>query len=243
MFNQFDAVYNLLAKLGYTHPIHPTEVHMPIGLVVGSLVFIYIALIFNRRKPEKRHRLGQTVRYCIILAFIWIFPTMLFGYMDWQHFYAGAWLFPIKVKLITAGILAVLLFFAILVARKWGPASIFAVPIYTLCFLAVVVLGYFGGQLVYGAKPAAVSAKDTAGRKIFATNCSACHPNGANVILPNFPLKGAKELDHFETFLAFVRDPKLPNGRPGPMPPFPPSKISDSEAHELYDYITQELVK
>ena len=57
MFNQFDAVYNLLAKLGYTHPIHPTEVHMPIGLVVGALVFIYIAVIFNRHKPERRHRL------------------------------------------------------------------------------------------------------------------------------------------------------------------------------------------
>jgi uncharacterized membrane protein len=243
MFDQFDPIYNFLARLGYTHPIHPTEVHMPIGLVVGSLVFIYIAVIFNRHRPEKRHRLEQTVRYCIILAFIWIFPTMLFGYMDWQHFYAGAWLFPIKVKLITAGILAVLLFFAILVARKWGPASIFAVPIYTLCFLAVVVLGYFGGQLVYGTKAASVSATDSAGRKIFATNCSACHPNGRNAIMPDLPIKGSSKLADFKTFLAQMRDPKLPNGKPGPMPVFPPSKISDGEAHELYEYIIQELTR
>jgi len=243
MNSMFDSIYELLAKLGYTHPIHPTEVHMPIGLVVGSLVFIYIAVIFNLHKLEKRHRLEQAVRYCIILAFIWIFPTMLFGYMDWQHFYGGAWIFPIKVKLITAGILALLLFLAILVARKWGPASIFALPIYTLCFLAVVVLGYFGGQLVYGTKPSSVSATDSVGRKIFATTCSACHPNGANVIMPNFPLKGSSKLDRFETFLAFVRDPKLPGGKPGPMPAFAPSKISDSQANELYEYIIHELVK
>ncbi|MGW8188189.1 MAG: DUF2231 domain-containing protein, partial [Desulfobacterales bacterium] len=83
----FDPIYEILAKLGYSHPIHPTEVHMPIGLVVASLVFIYIAVIF------RRHNLERTVRHCIVLAFIWIFPTMLFGYMDWQHFYAGAWLF------------------------------------------------------------------------------------------------------------------------------------------------------
>ena len=32
-------VYQLLARIGYTHPIHPTEVHMPIGLVVGAFIF------------------------------------------------------------------------------------------------------------------------------------------------------------------------------------------------------------
>lgn len=233
----FDPIYEFLAKLGYSHPIHPTEVHMPIGLVVASLVFIYIAVIF------RRHNLEQTVRHCIVLAFIWIFPTMLFGYMDWQHFYAGAWLFPIKVKLATAAVLTVLLLFAVIIGHQKGPASKAAVTLYTLCFLAVVVLGYFGGQLVYGIKGSSASATYGAGGKIFKTNCSACHPKGANVIMPNLPLKGSAKLDQFKTFLAFVRDPKLPDGKPGPMPVFPPSKISDSEANELYEYITQELVK
>ena len=233
----FDPIYEFLAKLGYSHPIHPTEVHMPIGLVVASLVFIYIAVIF------RRHNLEQTVRHCIILAFIWIFPTMLFGYMDWLHFYGGAWVFPIKVKLATAAVLAVLLLLAVIVAHKKGPASKIAVTIYTLCFLAVVVLGYFGGQLVYGGKASTASAQSAAGRKIFTANCSACHPNGANVIMPNLPLKGSSKLDRFETFIAFVRDPKLPDGKTGPMPSFPPPKISDSQAIELYEYIVHELVK
>jgi mono/diheme cytochrome c family protein len=233
----FDPIYEFLAKLGYSHPIHPTEVHMPIGLVVASLVFIYIAVIF------RRHNLEQTVRHCIILAFIWIFPTMLFGYMDWQHFYAGAWLFPIKVKLATAAVLTVLLLLAVIVAHQRGPASKLAITMYTLCFLAVVVLGYFGGQLVYGIKGSSASTTYSAGRKIFATNCSACHPNGANVIMPNLPLKGSSKLARFETLLAFVRDPKLPDGKAGPMPAFPVSKISDKEANELYEYIMHELVK
>ena len=233
----FDPVYEFLGKLGYTHPIHPTEVHMPIGLVVASLVFIYTAMIF------RRHNLEQTVRHCILLAFIWIFPTMLFGYMDWQHFYAGAWLFPIKVKLATAVVLTVLLLLAVIVARQRGPASKLAVALYTLCFLAVVVLGYFGGQLVYGFKASSSSITDSTGRKIFTTNCSACHPKGANVIMPNLPLKGSSKLANSETLLAFVRDPKLPDGKAGPMPAFPASRISDGEAGELYKYIVHELVK
>ena len=40
----FNFVYEFLARLGYTHPIHPTEVHMPIGLLVGALIFAYFAM-------------------------------------------------------------------------------------------------------------------------------------------------------------------------------------------------------
>jgi mono/diheme cytochrome c family protein len=233
----FDPIYEFLAKLGYTHPIHPTEVHMPIGLVVASLVFIYIAVIF------RRHNLDRTVRHCIILAFIWIFPTMLFGFMDWQHFYAGAWLFPIKVKLATATLLAVLLLLAVIVGHQKGPTSKLALTLYTLCFLAVVVLGYYGGQLVYGIKGSSAPTNYSAGRKIFAKNCNACHPNGTNALMPNLPLKGSAKLNQFETFLDFVRDPKLPDGKTGPMPAFQPTKISDGEAKELYEYIVHELIK
>ena len=43
-----DAIYHFLNELGYHHPIHPTEVHMPIGLVVGALVFALVAGLFRR---------------------------------------------------------------------------------------------------------------------------------------------------------------------------------------------------
>jgi uncharacterized membrane protein len=233
----FNSVYEFLARLGYTHPIHPTEVHMPIGLVVGALIFAYVAVIFNRRQLE------NTVRYCIILAFIWLFPTILFGYMDWQHFYLGAWLFPIKVKITLAFILAVLLLIAILIGRKKGAGSIPALVLYTLCFMVVVVLGYFGGQLTYGTRAASTPAEFKTGEKLFKANCSACHPTGKNAIIPNLPIVGSDKLASFDTFLAFVRNPKLPNGKSGPMPPIIPSKLSDKQLNELYGYIINELAK
>ena len=109
----FDAVYKLLEQIGYPHPIHPTEVHMPIGLIVGALIFRIAATLF--RRPA----LAQTAHYCTILAALFLFPTILFGFMDWQHFYAGAWLNQIKIKLVLAVLLLVLVFVSVfLVQRK-----------------------------------------------------------------------------------------------------------------------------
>jgi uncharacterized membrane protein len=233
----FNFVYEFLARIGYTHPIHPTEVHMPIGLVVGAVVFAYVAAIFKHRKLE------QTARYCIILAFIWIFPTMLFGYMDWQHFYSGAWLFPIKAKITLAVILAALLLIAIFVGHKKGADSKAGLTVYSLSFLVIVAIGYYGGELTYGSQARPAPAEYMTGEKVFAATCSACHPKGGNAIITNLPLVGSPKLASFDTFLAFVRNPKLPDGKSGPMPPILPSKVSDKEATELYNYITNELAK
>ncbi len=231
----FDFVYRFLEKLGYTHPIHPTEVHMPIGLVVGTLIFALVAVIFHRDK------LRFTPRQCMTLAFIWIFPTMLLGIMDWQHFYHGALLFPIKVKLVTAPLLAVLMVVALVLGRKYGAQSKAAISLYFLCFCAVVVLGYFGGQLVYGTSSSPSLQQYKAGQKIFLANCSPCHPHGGNVIKPNFPLKGSPKLVNLETFLGFIRNPRMPDGSKGAMPTFSPTKIPEGEAKALYEYITHVL--
>jgi uncharacterized membrane protein len=224
-----NSIYQFLEKLGYSHPIHPTEVHMPIGLVVGALVFALLAVIFHRE------RLRWTPRHCIILAFIWIFPTMLFGIMDWQHFYGGAFLLPIKVKLILAPILAVLLFAAILLARKYGATSRLVVPVYFLCFFCVVVLGYFGGQLVYGGKTTTAPEAFKEGEMVFASDCSVCHPHGGNAIDPRKPILHSPKIEGLDTFLTWVRHPTAP------MPPFEASKISDAQVGELYAYIMNVL--
>jgi uncharacterized membrane protein len=231
----FDFVYQFLAKMGYTHPIHPTEVHMPIGLVVGTLIFAFVAVIF------RRDRLRFTPRQCMILAFIWIFPTMMLGIMDWQHFYHGELLFPIKVKLVMAPLLAVLMFAALLAGRKYGAQSKAAISLYFLCFCSVVVLGYFGGQLVYGTGSSPSLQQYKAGQAIFVANCSPCHPHGENVIKPNLPLKGSPKLVNFETFLGFIRSPRMPDGSKGAMPDFSATKIPEGEAKALYGYITHVL--
>jgi uncharacterized membrane protein len=227
----FNFVYELLARLGYTHPIHPTEVHMPIGLVVGAFVFVWIAVLFHRKN------LASTARHCVILAAIWVFPTMLFGVMDWQHYYAGAMLFPIKVKMILGPTLTVLLWIAVILGYKKGAEYKPVVAIYCACFVIVVILGYFGGQLTYGSKGPAPPENVKAGAKVFSANCKGCHPNGGNILKPNLPLRSAPQLAEFKSFEGFIRDPKMPDGSAGAMPAFAPAKISDQQAKELYNYI------
>jgi uncharacterized membrane protein len=137
-------IYGFLAAIGYHHPIHPTEVHMPIGLVVGALAFSLVAWIFHR--PF----LAQVSRYCFILTFLFLFPTIIFGIMDWQHYYNGLWLHSIKMKLILAGILLVLVAIGIFANRRGDAPLIILISIYFLSFLTVVATGYYGGELVMG---------------------------------------------------------------------------------------------
>jgi hypothetical protein len=54
----------------------------------------------------------------ILLAFIFAFPTALFGYTDWQHFYDEDWLFPIEVRLFLSGGRIVLLSIGVIFRRK-----------------------------------------------------------------------------------------------------------------------------
>ena len=233
----FDFIYRFLDKIGYSHPIHPTAVHTAIGLVVGTLIFALVAVVFHR------DRLRFTPRQCLILAFVWIFPTMLLGLMDWQHFYGGKLLFPIKVKLVMASLLTILMVVAILLGRKYGAQSKATISVYFLCFCTVVVLGYFGGQLVYGARSSASIRQYDVGQRIFVANCSPCHPHGGNIINPNLPLKGSPQLIKFETFLGFIRNPRLPDGSKGAMPAFSQTKVPAEKGKALYEYITHVLAQ
>jgi len=98
-----DSLYRFLSNVGYAHPLHPAFVHMPIGLAIGAFVFAWAALLL------KKKALAQSARYCSMLSFLFLFPAVLFGVMDWRHFFNGAWLFAIDMKLVLAGILLVLL--------------------------------------------------------------------------------------------------------------------------------------
>jgi len=140
-----EKIYQWLADtLGYTHPLHPTLTYIPIGLVIGAFVFGIFALLLRESKY------AVTARHCITLAFLGVFPTILLGYMDWQHHYGGAWLFEIRMKIILAISLTLLLLAAVLMHRKWRPGAAPILFVYLLAFLNVVALGYFGGELVFG---------------------------------------------------------------------------------------------
>lgn len=226
-----NAFYDILNRLGYHHPIHPTEVHMPIGLVVGAFVFAVFAIIFRRRN------LTLTPWHCIILAFIWIFPTMILGLMDWQHFYAGAWILPIKVKITTAPVLAILLGLSVFLGKTYGPTSLKVLPVYFLCLCAVTVLGYFGGQLTYAGRTTIGPKEYEAGQQVYADHCTTCHPSGGNTIDPGKPVLHSPLLQNPDIFKMWLRNPAQP------MPAFAAAKISDTQARELYEYIQNVLNK
>jgi uncharacterized membrane protein len=223
-------IYNFFSSIGYSGPLHPASTHMPIGLVVGALVFGLVALVF-RRAP-----LWRCSWNCLLVAGIFAIITIALGLMDWQHFLGGIWLFPVKVKAAVSAALFCLLLVGLLAGyRKVTPPLSF-VAVLVLSFIAVVTLGYFGGKL-HHVKPAAAASRFEAGEKLFVSRCQNCHPGGGNVLEPAEPITGSKKLNNFKLFLGWIRDPEPP------MPAFPPAKISDEQARQLYDYIVNVLVK
>ncbi len=82
------------------------------------------------------------------------------------------------------------------------------------------------------------SPTDSSGAGIFRTSCASCHFNGGNVVAPNLPLKGSRMLVDFETFLGFIRHPRMPDGSKGAMPAFTKAEIADRQAEILYQFIT-----
>jgi uncharacterized membrane protein len=217
--------YRFVSDLGFPDPIHAALVHMPMGLVVGACVFAWLAVLL------KRERLAVSAYHCIVLAFLFLFPVILFGIMDWRNFYGGSWLMPIKMKMIMAGTLFFFSLIAVIVGFKGKEGSKALLVFYTFCFITVVSLGWFGARLVYGERPHGEAKTYQAGEKVFAANCLICHADGGNKIMPDKPLRNSTKLKRFDTFLSQIRHPEAP------MPPFSESQISDPEAKALYEYI------
>jgi len=95
-----------------------------------------------------------------------------------------------------------------------------------LSLLAVILVGVFTSVGMTQGKTGPAS-----GEQVFKEQCSSCHAGGGNIVNPKMPLKGSPPLKTFAAFLSWIRKPVQP------MPPFPPSKISDAQARKLYDYI------
>ncbi len=221
--------YHLLGQLGYTHPVHPALVHMPIGLVTGAFILRLGAIFFNKEN------LIRSARHCFVLGFLFWFPVVLLGFMDWQHFYGGVWLTPIKIKMVLALVLLVLFLLVLILNFRKERNSKLTLALYSLGLLTAVLLGFFGAQLVYGGKSLQSSTYQP-GEKLFAANCIACHPGGRNILKPDHPIINSPKLKDLDTFVSWIRHPIAP------MPTFSNSEISDNQAKALYAYITKVLV-
>lgn len=218
--------YRFLAEsLGYTHPVHPTQINMPIGLVTGALVFGILALFAGRST------LRFSARHCLILALLFTITSAVTGIMDWQHYLGGVWIFPIRAKIGLGAILFLLLVWGLLISRRAERGGILSL----ICFLAFctsVALGYFGGEIVFGGRAPESKQGHRAGEIVFRNNCSMCHPYGANILFPDRPIIHSPLLESFQPFLAWLRHPSPP------MPSFPPGDIPDEQAQALYDYLS-----
>ena len=232
-----DQLYDLFAQLGYIHPLHPPLTHGPIGAIIVAFLLGMAAWFW----PHKN--LLQSAYYAIIIAFILFFPTVLAGILDWQHYFSGAFIFEIQMKIGLALVLLFLLSLTLIAGRHPKTPPWIMRSLFTLCLFNVMGLGYFGGQLVYEGRVPSAGEGFAAGRKIFVNRCSGCHVNGGNILYPNLPLRSAPQLESYDQFLEFVRNPRLPNGSVGPMPAFKPKKLSDQQVRELYDYIVHGLAK
>jgi len=230
-----ESIYQMLAKIGYVHPLHPPATHLPAGLIIGGFIFALIAWIFNRKS------LAQTARHCFILALVMAVATILLGLMDWQHRFGGAYLFEIKMKLVLAGILLFLLLVAVVYAALSGTLTKTLVAIYALCLLTVIGLGYFGGELVYGTKTgtgAETKGLAAEGAALFKQNCSACHFTDSSATKVGPGLKGLFAQDKFpisgrpvseDSFRQILKTPY------SKMPPF--GHLADGQVDALLDYL------
>jgi len=165
----FDSIYHILTKIGYTHPLHPTVTHLTIGLVMGAFIFLIVGYL------SKRDRFFKTARHILVLTLATLPITVLLGYMDWQHFYKGAWLFLFQIKFLLAGLLLIFLIVSILLAFVNPSGSGKLIVTQIVCLLAVIGLGFFGGELVYGPGEKTSEGLANTGNMVFENNCSACH--------------------------------------------------------------------
>jgi hypothetical protein len=140
-----DAIGDYYARQDYGKP------YKDLDSLQKGLVDVKIA---HETKTNRYDATTDTL--CAVLAFFGTVPTVLLGLMDWQHFYGGSLLFPIKMKLALAGILVIFLILAIIFGLLGQSFSKILISLYVLGVFSVIGLGYFGGELIYGTKAPAV---------------------------------------------------------------------------------------
>jgi mono/diheme cytochrome c family protein len=118
-----------------------------------------------------------------------------------------------------------------------------------MCLLAVPAYAQMGGGMMGGRMGGMMGGgrmgnrgysnqrQGPEGAQIYGMYCSSCHGQGGNTIYPNLPLRGAPQLSDFNSFLNFIRNPRMPDGSSGPMPTFPSDSLTNPQAEVLYNYL------
>ncbi|MBA4367513.1 MAG: hypothetical protein C0403_07730 [Desulfobacterium sp.] len=137
-------IYQTLAQFGFRHPLHPAITHIPMGMVMGGFLFALASFVL------KKDELAKTAHYCYTLALIFVLPTMLLGYMDWQYKFDAEWNNLILAKIVLAFVFSGLLFGAFFVGKNNGVPIQKKLILYGICLAAATGLGFLGGEIQYG---------------------------------------------------------------------------------------------
>ncbi|MFO7752939.1 MAG: c-type cytochrome [Desulfobacteraceae bacterium] len=240
-------LYQLLSSIGYHHPLHPAMTHLPAGLTITCFLFAVLGYLSNR--PQ----FSQTTRHCTILAALSVIPAIIFGYLDWQHFYGGAYIFPIIGKIVLAPLLLLLLCVLIFTGIKSQNVSGRQMGLYFAAFLIVIGLGFLGGELVFKNQAASdqgasdhdhsahqtpLSATASGGKALFEKKCAACHLAKSTQTKVGPGLKGLYNKEKMPVSGWPVTEENLERQLKNPfdqMPAF--DQLTDEEIKTLTDYI------
>ncbi len=139
-----EIIFEFLNNIGFTHPVHPALTHIPMGMVMGAVVFRLAAFL------PRMKMLAKTGYHCAVLALLGVAPTVFTGYLDWQYRYGGVWEFLIVLKMALAAVLTILLVMVVIKDDAENPRLDRRTGFYLLLVLVAIGLGYSGGELQYG---------------------------------------------------------------------------------------------
>lgn len=138
------AIFDFLHSIGFTHPLHPALTHIPMGMVMGAVIFRMASFL-----PKLRF-LARTGYHCVILGLLGVFPTVFTGYLDWQHTFGGQWEFLIILKMVLAVCLTIVLAAIAYMDDPESPKLDKTSFLYILIIVLAIGLGFSGGELQYG---------------------------------------------------------------------------------------------
>lgn len=138
-----ESFYGLLEAVGFTHPLHPVIVHVPMGMAIASVAF----MLAHFKWRDKNF--AQSAFHANLLGLLFVVPVYIAGVLDWQQWFGGDLTGLIITKLIFGVVLTAGLAYGVWI--KLQGASEKKLLITYLAILGISgVLGYSGGELLYG---------------------------------------------------------------------------------------------
>ena len=207
-----DFIFQVLVKMGYTHPLHPPHYSSARGLGCGrphlcvrglAVSAHHSSVIVLRPNYSSCIHLclpHNILRICCSCPEYFLFYSLSDSSMDvkQEENSKAPWQFML---------------FAFCASQAWG------------------IMAASSLLEEKPVPPTEAVKRFQAGEKLFAMNCSGYHSHKSDIFnSPQFPA-------NFSAFLGFLRNPVGPGGTPNKMPPFPADRVSDDEGLKLYQYL------